>query len=165
MRASSGAGEEGQMKYALFDRGRIVICRSGNLVPTSSQSVDTVIQSRNSTCHPPLSTFYSSFLIMSINKACVGSTNPAVLYRRISYYRDLRIGRLHGDSEAQIYQTLAQSTHLARRVRSLEIRRNSDDPNIPKIHRALQNMINLRRVSLRHYYDLNLLVGCTFTLV
>jgi hypothetical protein len=86
-----------------------------------------------------------------VNTVCC-SCSQDVLYREIQISRP---------SEFRVYQTLAQSTHLARLVRSLEIRRNSDDPNI---HGALQNMINLRRLILRHYYDFNLLVGCTFTL-
>jgi len=86
-----------------------------------------------------------------VNKVCC-SCSQDVLYRGIQIYRP---------SKFQAYQTLAQSTHLARRVRSLKIRCNSDDPNI---HGAFQNMINLRRLSLHHYFDFNLLVGCTFML-
>jgi hypothetical protein len=87
-----------------------------------------------------------------VNKVCC-SCSQDVLYREIKISRP---------SEFRVYQTLAQSTHLARRVRSFKIRRNSDDPNI---HGALQNMINLRRLSLRHHNHFNLLVGCTFTLI
>jgi hypothetical protein len=153
-------------RYALFDRGRIVICRSGNLISTPSQSCrhwPYLVPKLDMSSTPiDVLKLIPDHIDKEAPPPSIGSTKPAILYRRISYYCDLRIGRLHWGSEAQVYQMLAQSTHLARRVRSFNIRRNSDDPNI---HGALQNMINLRRLSLCHYYNFNLLVGCTFTLV
>jgi hypothetical protein len=79
-------------RYALFGRGRIVIRES---YPNFFPVLSTLLFSPDA---PPQSMLCSSFLIMSINEAslpCVGSTNPAVLYRRISYCCDLRICRLH----------------------------------------------------------------------
>ena len=128
MRASSGAGEEGQMRYALFDRGRIVICRSGNLILTPSQSCRhwpyLVPKLDMSSIPIDVLQLIPDHIDKEAPPPCIGSTKPAILYRRISYYCDLRIGRLHEDSEAQVYQTLSQSIYLAGRVRSLRNGRN-----------------------------------------
>jgi hypothetical protein len=87
-----------------------------------------------------------------LNKVCC-SYSQDVLYREI---------RIYQRSEFGVYQTLAQSTHLARRVRSFKIPNNNQDPNL---HGALQNMINLRRLDLGCCNISNVLDGCTFTLV
>jgi Leucine-rich repeat (LRR) protein len=89
-----------------------------------------------------------------LNKVC-RSYSQDVLYREI---------RVSQHSEFGVYQTLAQSTHLARRVRSFKTPHNDDYPDLQG---ALQNMINLRRLDLGYSNIFNLLdlEGCTFTLV
>jgi F-box-like len=83
------------------------------------------------------------------------SCSQDVLYREICH-RDKRV-----------IPTLAQSTDLARRVRSFGPPHTKTYLNLP---RALQNMINLRHLDLGYlgYSNtdiFNVLVGCTFTLV
>jgi hypothetical protein len=62
-----------------------------------------------------------------VNKAC-RSCSQDLLYREI---------RIYQRSEFGVYQTLAQSTHLARLVRSFITHQFGDDPNL---HGAFQNM-------------------------
>jgi hypothetical protein len=89
-----------------------------------------------------------------VNKVCC-SCSQDVLYREI---------RVHRRSEFRVYQLLAQSTHLARRVRSFKIPYIHDD-DCPNLHGALQNMINLCRLDLGYSRISNFLEGCTFTLL
>jgi F-box domain len=58
----------------------------------------------------------------------------------------------------RVISTLAQSTDLARRVRSFEVKLSS-----PKLATALKNMSSLRNLSLGHF-DVSILDGCTFKL-
>jgi hypothetical protein len=80
-----------------------------------------------------------------LNKVCCS-------YSQDVLYREIRISRR---SDLRVYQTLSQSTDLARRVRSFKAPYNDDDPDL---YGALQNMINLRRLDLGYS---NLLEGYT----
>jgi hypothetical protein len=84
-----------------------------------------------------------------VNKVCC-SCSQDILYREIQTHRH------------SVYQTLAQSTHLARRVRSFKSPYNYNGPNL---HGALQNMKNLRHLDFGYCNISNLLEGCTFTLL
>ena len=79
-----------------------------------------------------------------------------VLYRHIRVYRN----------STKVCETLAQSTHLARRVRWFDIytftERMVDDELLRK---CLQNMTNLRILVFFCSADLSVLDGCTFRLV
>ena len=81
-----------------------------------------------------------------VNKIC-RSCSQDVLYRKIE------------DGGAQVIQTLAQSTELARRVRSFATKHLS-----PELATALRNMSSLRRLDLEGYGDASILDGCTFKL-
>jgi hypothetical protein len=93
--------------------------------------------------------------ICRVNKICC-SCSQDVLYRDMQFY---------GYSEdIQVYQLLAQSTHLAQRVRSFELRRfNYEEGREEDLRKCFRNMIHLR--SLRLDVDLSILDGCTFKLV
>jgi hypothetical protein len=96
--------------------------------------------------------------ICLLNKICC-SCSQDILYRNI---------RIERPSDSQVYQTLAQSTHLARRVRSFEMTRyNSvEQHELLDLKKSLQNMTCLRilrRSDLGPNYDI--LEGCTFRLV
>jgi hypothetical protein len=87
--------------------------------------------------------------ICLLNKICC-SYSQDVLYREI----DGAIAKI-------VCRTLAQSTHLAKRVRSFEIYYEH-----PSLEEALRNMSSLRRLSL-YFIDMDsptLLEGCTFKL-
>jgi hypothetical protein len=81
-----------------------------------------------------------------VNKI-VSSCSQNVLYYEIEY-----------DDEDAI-QTLAQSTDLARRVRSFHA--SGDRPGLAT---ALRNMSSLRSLDLEHITDESILNGCTFKL-
>src|SRR5277367_2228867 len=81
-----------------------------------------------------------------VNKICC-SYSQDVLYRDI-YARDSRV-----------HQTLAQSTHLARRVRSFSSRSTGSDLAI-----ALRNMTSLRILKLSCDPNMDIFDGCTFKL-
>jgi hypothetical protein len=88
-----------------------------------------------------------------VNKVCC-SCSQHILYRNISSY---------GPSGPKVWGTLAQSTHLARHVRSFSAYypRSIDQPNVPAM--AMQNMSSLRSLKLlrvRH----TILDECTFKL-
>jgi len=89
-----------------------------------------------------------------LNKVCCS-------YSQDVLYREIRISQRY---EFRVYQTLARSTDLARRVRLFKTPHIDYDPDL---QRALQNMINLRRLDLGYSNIFNLLDldGCTFTLV
>jgi hypothetical protein len=89
-----------------------------------------------------------------VNQVCC-SCSQDVLYREIRIYKP---------SEFRICQTLAQSAHLARRVRSFKTCHIHGGPD-PNLHGALQNMINLHHLDSGYCNIFNLLEGCTFTLV
>jgi hypothetical protein len=92
--------------------------------------------------------------ICQLNKICC-SCSQDVLYREI---------RIDGYSE--VLETLAQSTHLSRRVRSFDIsiftRQTIPDELLRK---SLQNMTNIRTLVFFCSADLSVLDGCTFRLV
>jgi hypothetical protein len=99
--------------------------------------------------------------ICFLNKICC-SCSQGVLYRDIKIFR-VREG-------TQVCQTLAQSTHLARRVRSFVISSFLEllDQLFykPELATSFQNMIFLRSLSLHTFTDaLSFLSGCTFKLV
>jgi hypothetical protein len=79
-----------------------------------------------------------------VNKICC-TYSQDVLYRDIGY-----VGAI---------QTLAQSTDLARRVRSFVA-----DCVYPELGTALRNMSSLRRLNLDGFADVSILDGCTFKL-
>jgi hypothetical protein len=62
-------------------------------------------------------------------------------------------------SDKSIIQTLAQSTDLARRVRSF-----CASGDYPRLATALRNMSSLRTLHLMHVSDWSILDGCTFKL-
>src|ERR1700728_2410553 len=79
--------------------------------------------------------------ICSLNKLCC-SCSQGVLYR------DIKIDQLRAGK--QVCRTLAQSTHLARRVRSFDISYYELDQlfHRPEFSTSFQNMIFLRSLSL-----------------
>ena len=87
-------------------------------------------------------------ILCQVSKTCCYFSQDT-LYRKIWVSRDTRVIR-----------TLAQSTDLARRVRSFE----SHDFS-PELHTALRNMSSLRRLNLDYIGDpSSILDGCTFKL-
>jgi hypothetical protein len=95
--------------------------------------------------------------ICLLNKICCSCSQDVL-------YHDIKIDELR--KGIQVCQTLAQSTHLARRVRSFDILRSGQFFYGPEASRSFQNMIFLR--NLRMYYftdDFSFLSGCTFKLV
>src|SRR6202021_2357968 len=85
--------------------------------------------------------------ICLLNKICC-SCSQDILYRDLVFPNIL------------VCRTLAQSTHLARRVRSFTMRGGH-----PELAKALQNMACLRSLTLRSYNgSLNVLDGCLFSL-
>jgi hypothetical protein len=92
--------------------------------------------------------------ICQLNKICC-------FYSQDVLYRELRI-----DGYSEVLETLAQSTHLARRVRLFRISFICTKQKIPDelLCKSLQNMTNLR--ALRIFgLDLSVLDQCTFRLV
>src|ERR1700728_3741950 len=81
-----------------------------------------------------------------VNKICCICSQD-VLYREIKY------------EVADVIQTLAQSTDLARRVRSFKT-----IPSPPELATALRNMSSLRSLELQGIGDGSILDGCTFKL-
>ena len=90
-----------------------------------------------------------------LNKICC-SCSQDVLYREILLYREIDRSTL-----ISVCQTLAQSTHLAKRVRSFEIHYEH-----PSLAEALRNMSSIRKLRLCFQYlkSPTLLEGCTFKL-
>ena len=74
-----------------------------------------------------------------------------------SYSQDVLYRDIFGD--APVVQTLARSTHLAKRVRSFDI-----PGDCPGLGTALRNMSSLRHLSI-HAENPHVLEGCTFKLV
>ena len=81
-----------------------------------------------------------------VNKICCACSQD-VLYREIEC------------EDPDVIQTLAQSTDLARRVRSFQT-----DCDIGELATALQNMSSLLRLGLDRIGDPSILDGCTFKL-
>jgi hypothetical protein len=71
-------------------------------------------------------------------------------------YRDICVKTV---KEARVHQTLAQSTHLASKVRSFES--CWDEPDLAM---ALRNMTSLCNLKLPNRFDMTRLDGCTFKL-
>src|ERR1700728_2579234 len=86
-----------------------------------------------------------------VNQICC-SCSQDVLYRDI-YVGNSRVSRVH--------QTLAQSTHLARRVRSFDSSYGRGDSYLAM---ALRNMTSLRILKVASAYDSDFFEGCTFKL-
>ena len=95
--------------------------------------------------------------ICLLNKTCCS-------YSQDSLYRDIRITDRH--CGRKVYRTLMQSTYLARRVRSFDIRSldYASEWGDSKLQKSLQNMTNLRHLRFGYYEDFSVLDGCTFTL-
>jgi F-box domain len=74
-------------------------------------------------------------------------------YSRDVLYREIRV------PDTRVIPTLAQSTDLARRVRSFQTMLPS-----PELPTALKNMSSLRMLSLMGVKDASILDGCTFKL-
>jgi hypothetical protein len=83
-----------------------------------------------------------------VNKICC-SCSQDVLYRNIS---------VKSRRASKVQQTLAQSAHLARRVRSF------DSDYDPDLAMALRNMTSLRILKLSTISYMEILDGCTFKL-
>jgi hypothetical protein len=81
-----------------------------------------------------------------VNKICCSCSQDVL-------YRDIYVG------DARVQQTLAQSPHLARRVRSFDS--DYDDPSLAT---ALRNMTSLRILKLSIRLDADIFEGCTFKL-
>jgi hypothetical protein len=81
------------------------------------------------------------------------SCSQNVLYREIEFRDEIEFG------DERVIQTLAQSTDLARRVRSFEAMCSS-----PELATALRNMSSLRSLFLDVGRDASILDGCTFKL-
>jgi hypothetical protein len=75
------------------------------------------------------------------------SCSQDVLYRKIEY------------EDAHVIPTLARSTDLARRVRSIHTPSDS-----PELGTALRNMSSLRGLNIERINDISILDGCTFKL-
>jgi hypothetical protein len=94
-----------------------------------------------------------------INKVCC-SCSQAILYR------DIRIDGKHFNN-TKIFETLNESTHLAKRVRSFEITNRNDvdrSRDEQELRKSLQNMICLRSLRLDGGPNFSILDGCTFKL-
>jgi hypothetical protein len=101
-----------------------------------------------------------------VNKVCCPYSQD-VLYREI--YVETR-------KDSRVHQTLAQSTHLAKRVRLFESSYQDPDSAMKRIHQfdwsyedpdlamALRNMTSLRILILPNVENLDILDGCTFKL-
>jgi hypothetical protein len=87
--------------------------------------------------------------ICRVNKICCS-------YSQNVLYRDIYIWNI---SLSRVVQTLAQSTHLARRVRSFDSCYGDSD-----LAMALRNMTSLRILKLPTAYHTGILDGCTFKL-
>jgi len=87
-----------------------------------------------------------------VNKICCSCSQDVL-------YRDICVETLLKASKVQ--QTLSQSTHLARTVRSFDSSFNGADMAMPM---ALQNMTSLRILKLRARFHMDIFDGCTFKL-
>jgi hypothetical protein len=95
--------------------------------------------------------------ICLLNKTCCSCSQDVL-------YRDIQLDKLRASK--QVCQTLAQSTHLARRVRSFHISGLNDLSDQPELPTLFQNMIFLRSLSLSVFTDaFSFLSGCSFKLV
>src|ERR1700733_5668773 len=94
----------------------------------------------------------------------VGKADLATLCRVSKFFcscsQDFLYRQIHTDNSLVI-RTLAQSTDLARRVRSFDCPRLTSTPELPT---ALKNMLSLRTLDLRRSHVSSILDGCTFKL-
>src|ERR1700728_2799597 len=81
--------------------------------------------------------------LCQVNKVCC-SYSQDILYRNIR----LRDGQ-QKPPELNVCQTLAQSIHLAKRVRSFSLTSHHRLDSLESITKALQNMSSLRSLTLR----------------
>jgi hypothetical protein len=96
-----------------------------------------------------------------LNKVCCSCSQDVL-------YRDITIRIKHFHDNPRVFQTLAQSTHLARRVRLFEIKTHdycSVNWEERETRKSLQNMTCLRILRIYSYIDFSVLEGCTFNLV
>jgi hypothetical protein len=92
--------------------------------------------------------------ICQVNKICCSCSQDVL-------YRDIEI-----DIDHRVCETLAQSTHLAERVRSFNISTLIGPMRRKKnLQKSLQNMTNLRNLRISCPTDFSILDGCTFRLV
>jgi hypothetical protein len=91
--------------------------------------------------------------VCHVNKVCC-SCSQDILYRNII------VDTVH---RLQVCQTLAQSTHLAKRVRSFAVTVANFYHSPKEMAKALQNMTSLRNLSF-HSQPSYILNGCTFKL-
>jgi hypothetical protein len=97
--------------------------------------------------------------ICLLNKVCCSCSQDIL-------YRDIQINGQHFKS-TKICQTLGESTHLAKRVRSFEITHYDGVVgrwNEQKLRKSLQNMTYLRRLRLDDGPNFSILDRCTFEL-
>src|ERR1700730_2139783 len=92
--------------------------------------------------------------VCQVNKVCC-SCSQDILYRNIRIHQ--KPPRLN------VCQTLAQSIHLAKRVRSFSLASHRMIDSLESMTKALQNMSSLRSLTLRLIHTPNL-NGCTFKL-
>ena len=92
--------------------------------------------------------------ICQLNKICC-SCSQNVLYRDIGIF----------GTNFKVCETLAQSPHLARQVRSFEISVFRNSTRNELLWKSFQNMTNLRNLRFLCPLDLSILDGCTFRLV
>jgi hypothetical protein len=97
--------------------------------------------------------------ICQLNKICC-SCSQDVLYR----HPHLGIMSAHDRQRLELYQTLSQSTHLAKRVRSIDIIFRDSSSSFEIIAKALRNMSSLRSLRFLLSSYSNVLDGCTFKL-
>jgi hypothetical protein len=90
-----------------------------------------------------------------LNKICCSCSQDVL-------YRDIRVDRL--PEGTLVFHTLAQSTHLARRVRSFELTIHMDWEQC-NFRKSLQNMTCLRILRIYSNIDFSVLEGCTFKLL
>ena len=96
--------------------------------------------------------------ICQLNKICC-SCSQDVLYRHPHFGDETD----HDLQWIELYQTLARSTHLAKRVRSIDMILLG--PSVSEIAaKALQNMSSLRILKFERGSYSNILDGCTFKL-
>jgi hypothetical protein len=91
--------------------------------------------------------------ICQANKICCS-------YSQDVLYRDIKI-----DGRLRVCEILAQSTHLAERVRSFAIYALYEREYHELLWKSLQNMTNLRNLCFSCSIDFSILDGCTFRLV
>jgi F-box domain len=91
--------------------------------------------------------------ICQVNKTCCSCSRDVL-------YRDIQI-----DEDLEVCETLAQSTHLAERVRSFDLYAFEERTiRNESLRKSLQNMTNLRNLRFFCSIDFSILDGCNFRL-